>query len=46
MVLNQSETENFEVENNKLIWQKVYKTELTNEQLIGKIKSSGSFKNI
>ncbi len=43
---NQSDTDNFEIENGKLIWQKVYETELTNEQIIGEIKKSGNFKNI
>jgi len=41
-----SETDNFEIENGKLIWQKVYETELTKEQLTDKIKSSGNFKNV
>ncbi|ADV50586.1 hypothetical protein Celal_3320 [Cellulophaga algicola DSM 14237] len=41
-----SETDNFEIENGKLIWQKVYETELTKEQLTDKIKNSGNFKNV
>ncbi|WP_282070909.1 hypothetical protein [Polaribacter atrinae] len=43
---NLSSTDNFEIENSKLIWQKVYETELTNEQLKERIKSSGNFKNL
>ncbi len=43
---NLSETDNFEIENGQVIWQKVYDTDLTKEQLIGQIKSSGKFKNI
>ena len=43
---NQSDTGNFAIENGKLVWQKVYETELTKEQLTQKIKSSGDFKNL
>ena len=43
---SQSETNNFVIENGKLIWQHIYETELTNEQLIQNIKSSGNFKNL
>ena len=43
---NQSDTDNFAIENGKLVWQKVYETELTKEQLTQKIKSSGDFKNL
>ena len=46
MGFNLSETDNFEIENGKLIWQKVYETELTNEQLKERIKNSGNFKNL
>ena len=46
IIFNLSDTDNFEIENGKLIWQKVYETELTNEQIIQKIKSSGNFKNL
>lgn len=43
---SQSETNNFVIENGKLIWQHIYETELTNKQLIQNIKSSGNFKNL
>ena len=43
---NLSETDNFEIENGQVIWQKVHETHLTMEQLIGQIKSSGHFENI
>jgi len=41
-----SVTDNFEIENGQVLWQKVYETDLTKEQLIGQIKSSGQFVNI
>lgn len=43
---NFSETDNFQIENGKVIWQKVYETDLTKKQLIEQIKSSGQFENI
>ncbi len=43
---NLTETDNFTIENGKVIWQKVYETDLTNENLIGRIKTSGQFENI
>lgn len=43
---NLSETDNFEIENGQLIWQKVFNTDLTKEQFINEIKSSGQFDNI
>jgi hypothetical protein len=43
---NLSETDNFAIENGQVIWQKVYETDLTKEELIGQIKSSGQFVNI
>ena len=46
LVFNQSETNNFKIDNGKLVWQKVYETELTKNELIGELKSSGNFKNI
>jgi hypothetical protein len=44
--LNLSSTDNFAIENGKLLWQKVDETELTKKQLTQKIKSSGDFKNL
>jgi len=44
--LTLSETDNYEIENGQVLWQKVDETELTKEQLIGQIKSSGQFENI
>lgn len=41
-----SETSNFEIEEKKVIWQKVYASELTKEELIKEITSSGNFENI
>ena len=41
-----SETDNFLIENGQVIWQKVYETDLTNEELIGQIKTSGPFENV
>ena len=41
-----SETSNFEIEEKKVIWQKVYASELTKEELIKKITSSGNFNDI
>ena len=41
-----SETSNFEIEEKKAIWQKVYASELTNEELIKEITSSGNFDDI
>ena len=41
-----SETDNFEIENGQVLWQKVHETDLTKEQLIGQIKSSGQFENV
>ncbi len=41
-----SETDNFEIEKGQVLWQKVYETDLTKEQLIGQVKSSGQFENI
>ena len=41
-----SETDNFEIENGLVLWQKVYETDLTKEELIKQIKSSGKFENI
>lgn len=43
---NLLETDNFEIENGQLIWQKVFDTDLTKEQFINEIKSSGQFDNI
>lgn len=43
---NLSETDNFKIENGQVIWQKIYETDSTKEQLIGQIKSSGQFENI
>ncbi|MDB4293518.1 hypothetical protein N9954_08935 [Maribacter sp.] len=40
-----SKTANFSIENGQLIWQKVYATELSKEQLIQEIRNSGTFKN-
>lgn len=40
------ETDNFQIENGLVLWQKVYETDLTKEQLIKQIKSSGQFENI
>jgi len=34
------------VENGKLVWQKIYETELTKKQLTQNIKNSGNFKNL
>lgn len=41
-----SETSNFEIDEKKVIWQKVYASELTKEELIKKITSSGNFNDI
>jgi hypothetical protein len=43
---NQTENENFLVDNNQAIWQKTYETELSKEALIDKIKTAGKFENI
>lgn len=43
---DQTETENFLIENNQVIWQKIYETELTKESLINKIRTNGNFENI
>jgi hypothetical protein len=43
---NLSETDNFLIENGQVLWQKVYESDLTKEQLIEQIKSSGQFENI
>ncbi|MBQ4913841.1 hypothetical protein J8L85_05290 [Maribacter sp. MMG018] len=41
-----SETDNFQIENGQVLWQKVFETNMTKEQLIEQIKSSGQFENI
>ena len=43
---NQTENENFRIDENQVVWQKTYETELSKEALIDKIKTSGKFKNI
>lgn len=43
---NQTENENFLIESNQVVWQKTYDTELSNEDVIDKIKSAGKFENI
>ncbi|MEB8345869.1 hypothetical protein OO010_07415 [Flavobacteriaceae bacterium KMM 6898] len=43
---NLSETDNFVIENGQVIWQKVYETDLTNEELVIQIKTSGQFENV
>ncbi|GGC81035.1 hypothetical protein GCM10011508_05480 [Flavobacterium lutivivi] len=43
---NQNDNENFLVENNQVVWQKIYETELSKETLIDKIKTAGKFENI
>jgi hypothetical protein len=42
----QSDNENFQVENGSLVWQKVYQTDLSQEELIKQIKTSGKFDEI
>lgn len=46
LLVNPSQTDNFSIENGQLIWQKIYNTELSKEQLIKEIRNSGQFKNI
>lgn len=41
-----SDTINFKIENRQIVWQKVYETKFTKEQLNSMITSSGMFKNI
>ena len=36
----------FEIENESIVWRKVYETKLTFEELISALKESGNFKNI
>lgn len=43
---NQNENENFLIENNQVVWQKTYETELSKETIIDKIKTSGKYENI
>jgi hypothetical protein len=43
---NQNENENFLIENNQVVWQKTYETELSKETIIDKIKTVGKFENI
>ena len=43
---NQTETENFLIENNQVVWQKIYETELSKESLVNKIRTNGKFENI
>lgn len=43
---NQTESENFLIETNQVIWQKTYETELSKEEIINKIKTSGKFENL
>ena len=43
---NQTENDNFRIDENQVVWQKTYETELSEEALIDKIKTSGKFKNI
>lgn len=43
---NQTENENFLIENNQVLWQKTYETELSKEDVIDKIKTAGKFENI
>lgn len=45
LVLPFNSVDNFSIEKNQLIWQQIYYTELTKDQLIWEIKSSGNFKN-
>ncbi len=40
------EFENFKLENGNLIWQKVYETELSNDDLLKSFKTSGIIKNL
>ena len=43
---NQTESENFLIESNQVVWQKTYETELSKETLIDKIKTAGKFENV
>lgn len=45
LFLNTSKTDNFYIEDSQVIWQKVYTTELSKEQLITEIRNSGYFNN-
>lgn len=45
-LLNSPNIDNFSIKNGVLIWQKIYDTELSKEQLIHAIRSSGDFSNI
>jgi len=46
--LNQDsfDIDNFQIEEGKLVWQKVYRTELSKDELINQIKNSGEYDNI
>jgi hypothetical protein len=43
---NLTETENFLIENNEVIWQKTFETKLSKEEIISQIKTTGEFENI
>ena len=43
---NTSASDNFLIKNGQVIWQKIYNTTLTKDQLIWNIRNSGNFKNI
>lgn len=43
---DQTVRDGFEIENDAIVWRKVYDTKLTLEQLISSLKESGNFKDI
>lgn len=43
---SQTENENFSIESNQLIWQKIYETKLSRGEIIDEIKTTGKFENI
>jgi hypothetical protein len=43
---HQTENENFLIDNDEVVWLKVYETDLTKETLIEKIRYTGKFENV
>ncbi|WP_026934271.1 hypothetical protein [Christiangramia echinicola] len=46
LINSQNNNDNFSIDEGKLIWQKVYETELNQDELLNEIKASGNFQEI